>query len=107
MNKEKIIKVLEFLSQYSQGNCCLCNAKDYPVKGKLKGYEEVEPYEAEEWNTDHYDDCPVKMLENKSKESKKIKETIGLLNSMILCGEKHSEISRNSVKESLGILNNG
>ncbi len=107
MNEEKIITILEFLSQYSQGSCCLCGAKDYPVKGKLKGYEKVEPYEAEEWNTDHYDDCPVKMLENKSKESKKIKETIGLLNSMILCGEKHSEISRNSVKESLGILNNG
>ena len=62
MNKEEAIeKILEFIYQHSEGNCPLCGTKDYPVKGDKKGYE-VSSSEADEWNLDHFADCPVAVL---------------------------------------------
>jgi len=67
MSREKkaIVSILEFIHQNSEGGCPLCWAKDYPVKGDKRGYEEVLPEEAEEWNIDHDENCPVKILEEK------------------------------------------
>ena len=41
-----------------------------------------------------------------NKELKKLRETIGLLNSMLLCGETHSETSTKIVADSVAILKN-
>ncbi len=67
MKKEQIIKLLEKITesiyQKSQGECPLCYEKDYPVCGDKRGYDEVDPEDAEEWALDHADDCPVTMLD--------------------------------------------
>ena len=67
MNNEKAIKLVEEIKeamyQDSEGHCSHCGAKDYPVRDDKKGYEEVEPEDAEEWNIDHSDTCPVVKLD--------------------------------------------
>ena len=63
MSKEAIWKVLEFIHQHSEGSCPLCEAEDYPVCGDKKGYENVLSEDAEEWQIDHYESCPVIYLE--------------------------------------------
>ena len=111
MESKKVKQVLEFVEKYSQEKCPFCDGMRYPVKGKLSGYEKVEPYEAQEWRTNHSQDCPMSILEEelnleeKVEHHKILKETIGLLNCMIDCGEEQSEISRNLVRKALDILN--
>ena len=56
-------KLLEEISQHSEGQCPFCSAEDFPVKGKKVGYENVTPEEAEEWQLEHFDDCPVLVIE--------------------------------------------
>lgn len=41
-----------------------------------------------------------------NKELKMLKLTVGLLNSMVLCGERHSESSTKIVEDSIEILKN-
>lgn len=61
--QNKIEDILESIHQDSEGNCPFCGAKDFPVNGNKKGYEEVNPEDAEEYNIEHFDDCIVLDLE--------------------------------------------
>jgi len=64
-----------FLNRQEEGSCPFCDAEDYPVKGKKKGYDNVSPDEAEEWNIDHRDDCLVTIIGNAlSRVEKEIKK---------------------------------
>ena len=122
MEKEKVREILEFIESYSVEKCPFCSEKNYPVKGDLKGWNKVEPYEAEGWDIDHTEDCPVSMLERMSKDKDEldifmteklenrvkqlelIRGAICLLNSMVTNGEKHDTVSKKLVEESLEIL---
>ena len=59
-----IEEILEFIHQHSEGGCPLCGTEDCPVLGDEKGYENVSSENAEEWRLDHYNDCPVVVLEH-------------------------------------------
>jgi len=61
--KEVIFDFLEDVHQHTEGNCPLCGAEDFPVNGDRRGYEEVTPEEAEEYNIEHFEDCLVCDLE--------------------------------------------
>jgi hypothetical protein len=61
---EAIQQALEFISQRTEGSCYFCSAEEFPVKGQLRGYEEVSAEDAEEYHIDHSDDCPVRLLES-------------------------------------------
>ena len=61
--KTTLEELLEEISQHSEGNCPFCFAEDFPVQGKERGYENVKPEDAEEWNLEHFPDCPVLAIE--------------------------------------------
>ena len=63
------------MNQQPEGMCIFCGSEDYPVKGEKKGYENISPDEAEEWNIDHDADCLATIIDNALiKVEKEIKE---------------------------------
>ena len=60
---EVLEKLLEKISQQSEGGCAFCFADDFPVKGDKKGYDDVPAEDAEEWHIEHYENCPVLQIE--------------------------------------------
>lgn len=57
--KKLVEEALESIYQKTEDYCRLCGAKEYPVCGDMKGYDNVSVKEAEEWNIDHLETCPV------------------------------------------------
>jgi hypothetical protein len=60
---ELLEKVVEAQYQKVDGFCPWCGAKDYPVRGDKRDYEEVKAEDAEEWHIDHSEDCIVVYLD--------------------------------------------
>jgi hypothetical protein len=52
-----------FLNSQPEGTCPFCGAQDYPVKGRKRGYENVNAEDAEEWNIDHEKNCLISVIE--------------------------------------------
>ena len=61
--KQILDSLLEDIAQDSEGCCPFCFAEDFPVKGNLSGYEEVNSDEAEEWQLEHCPECLVLDIE--------------------------------------------
>lgn len=57
-------KAQEELYQKCAGKCPFCGEPDFPVCGDKKGYGNVLPEDAEEWQLDHLPDCIVTLLDN-------------------------------------------
>lgn len=61
---DAIMEILEETHQIGQGSCPFCCGEEYPVDEDGDRIELGEPLDdAEEWHTDHYDDCLITILE--------------------------------------------
>lgn len=91
---------------FDSKRCCVCVHRDDAYRSKDKHHPDMIPFAdlKSEIKQYDYDTAIIGFrygFEARNKQVKRLQEAVALLNSMVLCGESHSDTSRDAVRKAL------